>query len=428
MSDAGPVLPEIELGRCASQERFVFVAHGGALFVRNEHPRKVAFLEALLPEVRAKLAAGATALDIVHAAMVAMEDSGVFNAGKGSIANQAGVVEMDASIMEGASLAAGAVASVKRLKNPVDAARIVMERSPHVLMVGSDAEAFISDKGGDVVDSAYFLHGGENFSDIVLPPDLAVVQPGEGVTPERAAYSGLWAGVWRGQLNHILAIERVEPNGAAQVVYASGVNEYWAEDEAFWLRLTATFVGDQLRFTQTLDSGTWNFTYRLNAGERLRGTAVRESDGLAPSLDLRRWAPPDPREKGGTIGAVALDRCGNLVAATSTGGFGSKTPGRVGDSPIIGAGTYADNRTAAISATGHGETFIRRVAAYDIIARMRYKGLTLEQAVSEVIEGGDLRGGVIAVDAEGNVAMPFSTLGMVRGLVREVGKPVVELY
>lgn len=420
---ASDLFPRVETGRCANQERFVLVAHGGAVFYRNKHARKLAFLEGLLLEAQTALAAGASALDTVHAAAVAMEDSGVFNAGKGAIANRAGAVEMDASIMDGRKLAAGAVASVKTLKNPVDAARVVMERSAHVMMVGPGAEAFVSANGGTTAGLDYFLHGGRNFSDVALPEDLEILPPATAVAPERAAFSGLWAGVWSGELNHILAIEQVEAD-SAKLVFANGVAEYWGIDQASWFRATARFAGDALTFKHTFDS-TWTITYRRNEADILSGTAVRESDGYTDKVVMRPW----PITKGGTVGVVALDRCGDLAAATSTGGFGSKTPGRVGDSPIIGAGTYADNRSAAISATGHGELFMRHVAAYDVVALMRYKGLGLAQAAKQVIgqrEG--LRGGLIAVDAEGRVAMPFNTVGMVRGVVRELGKPVVELY
>ena len=421
------LLPRVGVGRCLGLERFVFAAHGGAIFTRNGHPNKIAFLDELLPEVRKKLEAGARALDVVHAAVVAMEDSGVFNAGRGAIANRDGRVEMDASIMDGRTRAAGAVAAIETLKNPVNAARVVMERSPHVMMVGDDAEAYISAHGGTAVDSSYFLHSGRNFSNVPLPEDLEIQPPGPSVHDERAGFSGIWSGVWRGQLNHVFAVERIGADGA-QIVYANGINEYWGIDEAFWVRLTAPFVGDELRFTRTADSGAWTLTYRWLGDDRVHGTAVRQGDGLILDLDLHRWTPPDPLARGGTVGAVALDRCGHLAAATSTGGFGSKTPGRVGDSPIIGAGTYADNRTAAISATGHGESFMRHVAAYDIAARLRYKRISLERAAREVIEGSTLRGGVIAVDADGNLVMPFNTVGMVRGSVSNLGKPVVALY
>ena len=149
-------------------------------------------------------------------------------------------------------------------------------------------------------------------------------------------------------------------------------------------------------------------------------------------MTLRRYIIPEKEHGGGTVGAVVRDRCTNLAAGTSTGGFGSKVPGRVGDVPIIGAGTYADNETAAISATGHGEYFMRHVAAYAIAAAMKYKGVSLEDAATDLIKGDlarkNLRGGVIAVDRDGNVTMPFNTEGMVRGVTTNDLSPNVKVY
>ena len=149
-------------------------------------------------------------------------------------------------------------------------------------------------------------------------------------------------------------------------------------------------------------------------------------------MTLRRYIIPEKEHGGGTVGAVVRDRCTNLAAGTSTGGFKSMVPGRVGDSPIIGAGTYADNETAAISATGLGEYFMRHVAAYAIAAAMKYKGVSLEDAATDLIKGDlarkGLRGGVIAVDRDGNVSMPFNTEGMVRGVTTNDLSPNVKVY
>lgn len=284
-------------GACDRREQFTLAIHGGAGSISGapEPFRKVileeapAFMRGLLARGGDALAQGATSLDVVEAMLAAMEDSGLFDAGKGSFTNRAGNVEMDAAIMDGRTRNAGAVAAVRTLQNPIAAARIVMEQSDHVLLVGPEADAFAVAKGAAGVEPSYF-----------------------------------------------------EPLVPAPVV-------------------------------------------------------------------------------GGTVGAVALDRCGDLAAATSTGGLPQKTPGRVGDSPIIGAGTYADNRTVAVSATGQGEYFMRLVLAHDISAMTEYQELTLEEAVARAIHqkltssGGS--GAVIAINARGQSAAAFNTEIMLRGVV-----------
>lgn len=249
-----------------------------------------------------------TSVDAVIAAVTVLEDSGLFNAGKGAVETRAGRVELDAAVMDGATLKAGAVASVNRIRNPVDLARRVMDESPHVLLVGDGAEAFARREGIKRVNRDYF-------------------------------------------------------------------------------------------------------------------SSVDGSRGSGHARRIVRL---------GTVGAVALDRSGHLAAATSTGGLSEKWPGRVGDSPLIGAGTYADDATCAVSATGHGESFMRTVAAHDIAALVGYRGMPLAQAARLVVMGKlpriDGDGGVIAVDRQGNIAMPFNTRGMYRGSVREGGKPQVAIY
>jgi beta-aspartyl-peptidase (threonine type) len=246
---------------------------------------------------------GGSSLDAVTAAVCALEDDPLFNAGRGAALTREGWAELDAAVMDGKDQRAGAVASVRHVKNPVELARRVMEKSRHVLLVGPGAEEFALEEGLQLVSNRYFR------------------------TDER--------------------------------------------------RL-------QLEYEQ-------------------RGRSV--SDLI-----------PAPQ---GTVGAVALDRNGNLAAATSTGGMTNKRSGRVGDSPIIGAGTYAKNGVCAVSATGHGEYFIRAVAAYHISSAVEYRGLSLEAAVHELVHrrvpalGGN--GGIIAVDAQGVVVMDFSTEGMFRG-------------
>jgi beta-aspartyl-peptidase (threonine type) len=427
-------LAEVKRGLCKSDETFAIGAHGGAVFWRGHHEPQVAFLQQVLADARAALASGARAVDVVEAVIAGLESSGLFNAGKGSIANQAGVVEMDASIMEGRLLKAGAVASVKAIRNPISAARLVMDRSAHVMMVGPDADRFVDENGGAVADRAYFLHGGWNFGDVPLPDDIVITPADDGITPDRAAFLGAWAGVWLGYLNHVLVVEEIEADGA-KVIYALGPAPFLQNGEGLYRRLTAVFVDEGLQVTEPSDLSDLPYvvTYRLNPDGSLTAMGKEQRSGKVEGpMTLRAMPDLGALHDGGTVGAVVRDRCGDLAAGTSTGGFGSKTPGRVGDSPIIGAGTYADNATAAISATGHGELFMRHVVAYAITAAMKYKGLSLEDAATGLIKrelpGKGLRGGVIAVDRDGNVVMPYNTEGMVRGAASDRASPKVEVY
>jgi L-asparaginase / beta-aspartyl-peptidase len=299
-----------------SQQSYVLVIHGGAGTISSDRmspAEELAFHKKLTQALEAGesiLKAGGSSLDAVEAAVRIMEDSHLFNAGKGAVFNFEGQNELDASIMCGNSLKAGAVTGVTTIKNPITAARGVMEQSVHVMLSGKGAEQFAYDLGLEIVDPTYFF--------------------------------------------------------------------------------------DQRRWQQ----------YRKFLMEN-----VSPLRGDAHSQD----------HKMGTVGAVALDMHGNLAAATSTGGMTGKRYGRIGDSPIIGAGTYANNLSCAVSATGHGEYFIRNIVAYDIAARMQYLGESLKQASEFVIleklqeMGGT--GGIIAVDKDGNIAMPFNTSGMYRGYV-----------
>jgi L-asparaginase / beta-aspartyl-peptidase len=266
------------------------------------------------------LAAGASAVDAVEAAVVVMEDSPHFNAGHGAALTEAGGHELDASIMDGETLAAGAVCAVRRIRNPVRAARAVMTSSDCVLIAGEAGDAFAGRCGLELVDQSYF-------------------------TTER----------------RVRALASLKARGAS-------------------------------------------------------GTLVSASEA----------------ERHGTVGAVARDARGNLAAATSTGGFNNKPVGRIGDSPIIGAGTYARNDVCAVSCTGQGEFFIRHVAAHDVAARIAYAGQSLAQAtdalVHEVIASHRIGAGMVAVDAAGNVVAPFNTLGMARGWITGDGVPYVATH
>ncbi|MEY2550206.1 MAG: L-asparaginase / beta-aspartyl-peptidase [Verrucomicrobiota bacterium] len=300
-------------------KKFALVIHGGAGTIS---PKQItpalerdlrAGLERSLEAGRDILRDGGSSLDAVTAAVRVLEDDPLFNAGRGAVFTSAGTQEMDAAIMEGRTSMAGAVGSVKRVKNPILLARAVMEKSQHILLAGTGAEDFARELGHEIMDDKYFY------------------------TEQR----------WQ-------ALER-----------------------------------------------------------------VRNTSNLSD------------QDRHGTVGAVALDQAGNLAAATSTGGNANKLPGRIGDTPIIGAGTYANNATCAVSATGDGEFFIRAVAAHDLAALLEYRGMGLAEAAQCVIEkigrlGGT--GGLIAVDRAGNIALPFNTTGMYRAFVNIDGASFTGIY
>lgn len=317
----------------------VIAIHGGAGTITRaamDAQREREYTEALEHVLRAGqrvLSEGGSALDAVTEAVRLLEDCPLFNAGKGAVLTHAGTYELDASIMDGATLNAGAVACVKRVRNPVLAARAVLEHSEHVLFAADGAEAFAQAQGLALV-----------------PPDYYFTQARHDQWQRARATAGM------ALLDHDAA-----------------------------------------------------------------ALAAQAGEGKAEPTD-----PLDPDRKFGTVGAVACDASGNLAAATSTGGVTNKQVGRVGDTPVLGAGCYADDM-AAVSATGTGEMFIRTVAAFDVSAQMRYAGLSLDEAARRVvmeklpaIQG---RGGLIAVDRAGNVTLPFNTEGMYRGIAR-VGEPV----
>ncbi|HEY0970110.1 MAG TPA: isoaspartyl peptidase/L-asparaginase [Gemmatimonadales bacterium] len=323
----------------AGQQRFMLVVHGGAGTIRRQDmtPAQDSAYRATMTEAIRKgydvLNGGGEALDAVVAVVQVLEESPLFNAGRGAVFTHEGTNELDAAIMDGTRLRAGAVAGVKHVKSPIALARLVMEESPHVMLVGAGAEEFALTKGVEMVPNSYFF------------------------TDRR----------WE-------ALQR--------------------------------------------------------AREAQRQAEQRTGDaGAATGAAIESLSPADG--KYGTVGAVAVDSRGNMAAATSTGGTTNKRWGRVGDAPVIGAGTYANDR-CAISATGTGEYFIRNVVAYDVCARMSYRGTPLAEAADAVVmrklvdQGGD--GGLIAVDREGNVAMPFNTEGMYRGYVGADGRIVVKIY
>jgi len=317
---------------------YKIVVHGGAGAIRQEDMSpelESAYKKGLADALDAGytvLEKAGTAIDAVKAASISLEDNILFNAGRGSVFGKDGNQEMDASIMDGKTLMAGAVSAVRNVRNPVELAYIIMTKSQHVMLSGQGALEFAQ------------LHG--------LP---------------------------------------TEP------------------DEYFF----SAFRYEQWKQMQDSD------TFAIDHNVKLQGQS--HTEGLLHS-----------NKKFGTIGAVAVDIQGDIAAATSTGGMTNKQWGRVGDSPIIGAGTYANNKTCAISCTGHGEPFIRAVTAYDVSCLMEYKGLSLEDAMHTVVHDKllkiDAEGGMIGVDAKGNAAMVFNSEGMYRGVRGSTGKNEIAIY
>jgi L-asparaginase / beta-aspartyl-peptidase len=312
-------------------KKFGFVVHGGAGTIERsemtpEREREYrSGLERALTAGYNILKRGGSSLDATEAAVRVLEDDPHFNAGKGAVFTSAGTNELDAAIMDGKTLKAGAVAVIKHIKNPVTLARLVMEKSGHVMMDGEGAEAFAQENGvGLLPDQKYFY------------------------TQER-----------------------------------------------------------------------WDALQKIKAAEKKRTGRAGKAFVITH------------QDRHGTVGAVALDQNGDLAAATSTGGTTNKRPGRVGDTPVIGAGTYANNATCAVSATGDGEYFIRATVGHDLSALMEYRGMSLKEAAQTALEkvarlGGT--GGLIAIDRKGNIALPFNTSGMYRGYVDPNGKFVIEIY
>ena len=314
-------------------KKYSIAIHGGAgtlvkgmMTPELEAQYRSALSEAL-HQGYAILEQGGTAIDAVEKAVILLEDSPLFNAGKGSVFTAEETHEMDASIMDGKTKKAGAVSLITGIKNPICLARDVMDKSEHVFLAGKGAMQFAKQLDYKLEDAAYFY--------------------------------------------------------------------------------------DELRHKQWLE--------------------IKDTDDF--QLDHASTKLSDQKKKDskfGTVGAVACDQHGNIAAATSTGGMTNKKWGRVGDSPMIGAGTYANNKTCAVSCTGSGEFFIRGVVAYDVSCLMEFKGLSVEEAATEVIQkrvleiGGD--GGLIAVDAKGNIAMPFNTEGMYRASKTSDGEEEVSIY
>lgn len=319
---------------------FSLAVHGGAGTITRQ---------TITPEVAAKyqaaleralqtgyqiLAQGGSSVAAVEAVVRVFEDDPLFNAGKGAVFTHDGKNELDASIMDGKTGLAGAVAGVTTIKNPISAARAVMEKTRHVLLIGRGAEQFAAEQNLEIVDPSYFFTQ------------------------------------WR-----------------------------------------------------------WDQLQRAKEKKRLELDHNGVPEKRSENLSVPYWQTD---YKHGTVGAVALDSHGNLAAATSTGGLTNKLYGRVGDSPIIGAGTYAENGLLAVSGTGTGEFFIRSALAYDIAARIKYGKLDLNQAVDQSIaealqkKHGD--GGVISIDATGNIKFGFNTEGMYRGLIRADGKALTMIY
>ncbi len=410
--------------QCNRQNKFALAIHGGAVWGAVTHINKENFVRDQLRAGRKRLAAGHKAVNVVASVVAAMENSGLFNAGKGSVANRSGEIEMDASIMEGRHLRAGSVASVRKLKNPILAAKLVMDNTPHVMMVGPSADKYLAEIGAQQVEQNYFLYSGRDFSDITFPSNFAPAKVNPAIHPSISKLAGIWAGVLGGKLNHVLIVNSVDAHGG-DVVVALGSNESLGLVSPITFNARAKFLNQYL----IVETNRFRISYREAGNRGIEARLTVKNGGRVSGVLKKR---PELLKRSGTVGAVALDRCGILAAGTSTGGFGSKQPGRVGDTPIIGAGTYADNRGAAVSATGHGEYFIRHAVAHEISARIRHGGQSLIQASYQVIfkelkpVGGE--GGVIAVNKRGEIVMLFNTDGMVRGSTTDQISPQVATY
>ncbi len=328
--------PEIKQLQSPQKPRLGFMIHGGAGVItrgsmtpEREKEFRSKMAEALLAGYKI-LQQGRPGLDAIEAAIRILEDSPLFNAGKGAVFTNDGKNELDASIMNGKTLAAGAVAGLNRVKNPISLARAVMERSPHVMMSGEGAQKFAAEQKIELVPEKYF----------------------------------------------------------------------WTQHR-------------------------WDALQQILKEEKEKAANPAKKAGFLTHSEA-------PTNRFGTVGAVALDRNGDLAAGTSTGGMTNKKYGRIGDAPIIGAGTYADNNSCAVSATGWGEFFIRLGVARDISAMMEYQALTVQAAADRVIKqklqklGGD--GGIIAIDKFGNMAVSFNSEGMYRAYINADGKPVIEIY
>ncbi len=313
-------------------DNFTIVVHGGAGTILKEDMTpelEKAYQEGLQQALNASYAVlekGGTAVNAVKAAIVVLEDNVLFNAGRGSVFTKKGLQEMDAAIMDGSDLSAGAIAAVRNVRNPIELATEVMRNSNHVFLSGKGANDFAIKQG------------------IKLEPD-----------------------------------------------------EYFFS---------------QFRYDQ------WK--------------AIRDSDNYSLDHTNHQLEELMRDKKFGTVGAVACDVHGNIAGATSTGGMTNKKYGRIGDSPLIGSGTYANNKTCAISCTGHGEMFIRTVASYDVSCLMEYKGCSLQEAMEIVVHDKLMKlqgeGGMIGVDAKGNAAMVFNSAGMYRGVKNSSGRNEVLIY
>ena len=326
----------------AAEHKWAIVMHGGAgVIERQSMDAKTdaayrASLETALKAGAAVLDKGGSSMDAVETAIRILEDDPLFNAGRGAVFTAEGKNELDAAVMDGATLKAGSVAGVTRTRHPISLARAVMEKSPHVMLIGSGADAFAATAGLEQVDPSFFF------------------------TERR----------WQGLIQQL----------------------------------------------------------------RKEGRPIPQRPAGAPPEPPKPTAAIEPEgaHKFGTVGVTALDRQGNIAAGTSTGGTQAKRWGRVGDSPIIGAGTYASNASCAVSATGTGEYFIRLTVAREICALVEYKGMTLQAAADDVIHRqldalhGD--GGVIAIAPDGQMAWSFNTPGMYRARLAEGGKVQVSIY
>lgn len=346
---------EIRQLQSPQNPRLGFIIHGGAGVIKKgtltpeQEAEYVKKLEEAVTAGYKALQDGKKAVEAVEIGIRILEDSPLFNAGKGAVFTADGKNELDASIMEGKTLNAGAVAGLHHVKNPISLARAVMERSPHVMMIGDGAEVFAKEMGLELVAEKYF-----------------------------------WTQRRWDALQEVLKEEKEKEKAKSEKEKGKS----------------------------------------LTGGLTTRQSKEELYADMSPTQRL-------PENKFGTVGAVALDKDGNIAAGTSTGGMTNKKYGRVGDAPIIGAGTFANNNTCGVSATGWGEFFIRLGVARDISTQIEYRAMPVQQAADIVMKkvqalGGD--GGVIVMDQFGNMAVSFNSEGMYRAYIGSDGKPVVRIY
>ncbi len=385
----------------AADAQYRLVIHGGAgnitvdRFTPEQQAEYHAGLQKALLAGNKVLASGGTAIDAVKAAINEMELNPIFNAGRGAVFTNEGKNELDSSIMDGKTLMAGAVAGVTNIKHPINCADLVRTKSPHVMMATKGAEKFCAQNGAETVDPKWFFTQNRYDQLKKAQEKEQVILDHDGATKKKTANAELY----------------IDP---LMYDYKYGTVGAVALDKD----------GNLAAGTST--GGMTNKRYG-----RIGDSPVIGAGTYANNKSVAVSATGSGEYKYGTVGAVALDKDGNLAAGTSTGGMTNKRYGRIGDSPVIGAGTYANNKSVAVSATGSGEMFIRTSAAYNVHSRYTHLGENVQKAGDAVIkEIGDIKGtgGMIILDAKGNFAFPMNSGGMHRGMIDSKGVPMTAMF